>query len=157
MSRKDFVKRTVVLPALYASLEKIGEFVNLASREAGFNESDCYKVQLAVDEACSNIIEHAYGGEAAEEDITCTCKVTADNLVVELYDHGQAFDPTEIPVPDVKAALHARATGGLGLYFMRQLMDEVSFNFTPGSAGKNGVKSKQGNHLILIKHKGALS
>ncbi len=155
MSRKHVDKRTVVLPALYASLERIGIFVNQVSKEAGFNEADCYKVQLAVDEACSNIIEHAYGGEATGEDITCTCKITEDDLIVELFDHGQAFDPAEIPPPNVTAALHARETGGLGLYFMRQLMDEVLFSFSPGSKDKNGGKSRQGNHLILIKHKEA--
>ncbi len=150
---KSSFSKTKSFPGRYESLARIGDFVREMAQEAGFESFAVYSIEMAVDEACSNIIEHAYGGEAAGEDITCTCKITEDDLIVELHDHGQAFDPADIPLPNVHAALHARETGGLGLYFMRQLMDEVLFSFSPGSKAKDGGKSRQGNHLILIKHK----
>ena len=155
MSRKVLFKRTIVLPALYKSLEMLGEFVALASKEAGLGEPDLYKIQLAVDEACSNIIEHAYGGETDSQDITCTCKATQDSIIIELQDHGRAFDPEIIPLPNISASLNSRSTGGLGLYFMRQLMDEVVFKFSPGQNSENGAKTASGNLLILVKRKEA--
>jgi serine/threonine-protein kinase RsbW len=65
-------------------------------------------------------------------------------LTVVLRDKGRFFDPTSVPDPDLQANLEDRTGGGLGLYFMRQLMDEVHFEFTPGS----------GNLLTMVKRKG---
>jgi anti-sigma regulatory factor (Ser/Thr protein kinase) len=112
-------------------------------------------VQVAVDEACSNIIEHAYGGEGLADNarrpgdpcrappptIKCTCRTKPDRLIIELYDHGQPFDPDAVPKPDLNADLSERHAGGLGVYFIQQLMDAVHFESTPG----------QGNTLTLTK------
>jgi serine/threonine-protein kinase RsbW len=109
-------------------------------------------VQVAVDEACSNIIEHAYGGEVAADApcppgtprpqiIRCTCRTQQDRLIIELHDHGRPFDPATVPKPDLDADLNERHAGGLGVYFIQQLMDAVHFESTPG----------QGNTLTLTK------
>jgi serine/threonine-protein kinase RsbW len=87
-----------------------------------------YAVQLAVDEAFSNIIEHAYGGES-EEKISCACQIIEGGLEVMLRDCGLPFDPSAVPEPDLEAALEQREIGGLGYFFIRQLMDEVDFSF----------------------------
>jgi serine/threonine-protein kinase RsbW len=103
-------------------------------------------VQVAVDEACSNIIEHAYGGEGPEDaqdsaTITCTCRAKQDRLMIELRDHGRPFDPSTVPPPDLQADLSERHAGGLGVYFIRQLMDDVQFESSPA----------KGNTLTLTK------
>lgn len=95
---------------------------------------------MAVDEACSNIIEHAYGGEDKGE-ITCTCKVNKQGLTIELDDNGKPFDPEVIADPDMSGDLEDRPSHGLGLFFIRQWMDEVEFEF----------KENHGNHLTLFK------
>jgi len=96
-----------------------------------------------VDEACTNIIEHAYGGEG-RGDIEITWRISGDRLTVILHDYGRQFDPTDVPPPDIGASLEDRNARGLGLYFMRRLMDEVEFEFTPGS----------GNVLTMVKYRG---
>ena len=130
-------------PGRFDSLADIGEFVTRAAEAAGLDEDAVYAVQIAVDEACSNIIEHAYGGEGRGA-IECTCQVCDDALAVTLRDQGRPFDPSGVPEPDLNAELKDRTGGGLGLYFMRQLMDEVRFAFTPGS----------GNIVTLVKRVG---
>jgi anti-sigma regulatory factor (Ser/Thr protein kinase) len=119
-----------------------------------------YAVQIAVDEACSNIIEHAYGGESAASEIRphhpshapgalirptikCTCRTRPDSLIIELNDHGRPFDPDAVPEPDLHSDLSERHAGGLGVYFIQQLMDDVHFESTPG----------QGNTLTLTKYR----
>jgi serine/threonine-protein kinase RsbW len=97
---------------------------------------------MAVDEACTNIIEHAYGGEG-RGDIECTCQIDSDGLTVRLCDHGRPFDPSSVPEPDINAGLEERREGGLGLFLIRKLMDEVHFEFTPES----------GNVLTMVKWK----
>ena len=99
-----------------------------------------YAVQLAVDEACSNIIEHAYGGEG-RGDIICVCDSHDQGLTVTLQDKGRPFNPREIPEPDLHCRLEDRQEGGLGLYIIYQLMDEVKFDFI----------SQSGNVLKLVK------
>jgi len=100
-------------------------------------------MQLAVDEAVSNIIEHAYEGREGES-IELTCEVDGDRLVVTLLDRGRPFDPSRAPAPDVHAGLSERKVGGLGIYLMRKLVDEVRYQATPS-----------GNRLTLVKRRGS--
>ena len=81
---------------------------------------------LAVNEACMNVMEHAYGGRA-DGQITIECQVTARELRIEIRDRGESFDPGTIQEPDIHSPLSERSIGGLGVFFMRKLMDEVEF------------------------------
>jgi len=121
-------QKTEVYRANFENLDNVREFISTAARKCGLNASGIYAAQLAVDEAFSNIIEHAYGGES-QEVIKCTCLISADSLVIQLCDFGKPFNPASILDPDLDAELEDRDVGGLGLYFIRQLMDEVEFTF----------------------------
>jgi serine/threonine-protein kinase RsbW len=129
-------------PARFESLEMIGKFVREAAVLAELDSMAIYAVETAVDEACSNIIEHAYNC-CGEGEIEVTCKVDEKGLTMILVDHGLPFDPNCVPEPDVKAALEERETHGLGLFFMRKMMDEVRFDFS----------NPDHNTLILVKLK----
>lgn len=118
----------MLFSAQYSSLDPLRDFVGSQAEAAGLENSDIYKVQLAVDEAFSNIVDHAFGGECLK-DVECTCKISEDGLTVLLLDCGKPFDPNTIPDPDLSASLEERDIGGLGLYFMHQYMDEVEFTF----------------------------
>lgn len=133
---------TLTFPGRYESLAKIAEFVEKHAQQAGLDESASYAIQLAVDEACSNIIEHAYGGENVGE-IQCTCKVTQKGLTVILRDQGQPFEPESVPSPDPNLPLEKVKPRGAGLYLIRNLMDEVTFKFT----------REAGNVLTLVKRR----
>lgn len=100
-----------------------------------------YMVETAVDEACSNIIEHAYGGENIGR-IQITCLDAPTDLKIIIQDWGRSFDPQAIPDPDQQADLEDLPGHGLGLFFIRKWMDEVRFSF-----------SGDGNVLTLVKHK----
>lgn len=132
---------TVIFPGRYDSLAKIGDFIRRSAAEAGLDNLAVYTVETAVDEACSNIIEHAYGGEN-RGDIECTCNHSQDKLIIILRDKGQPFDPASIPEPDLTASLEEREDHGLGLYFMRKWMDEVHFE-TPAGGGNVVVMVKR--------------
>jgi serine/threonine-protein kinase RsbW len=129
-----------IFPARYSSLASIGQFVRSEASQAGFDETAIYQVEMAVDEACSNIIEHAYGGEGKGE-IDCTCKLDETGLVVVLKDTGAHFDPDKVTRPNVNSSLEERESHGLGLFFIREWMDQVHFEISP-----NG-----GNTLTLVK------
>jgi serine/threonine-protein kinase RsbW len=132
----------MTFPGRFDSLAKIGEFVARAASSAGLDPTAAYAVEMAVDEACTNIIEHAYDGEG-RGDIECVCQINSTGLIVTLRDYGSPFDPSSVPEPDIHASLEERTEGGLGLFLMRKLMDEVRFEFTCDS----------GNILTMVKRK----
>lgn len=147
-------QNTLAIPAQFKNLKKIRGFVKKFARKAGFNEADSYNIQLAVDEACSNIIEHAYAGENLG-DITCTCEYDDEELIIQLVDYGQSFDPTRIEAPDLHSNLKDRKTGGLGLYFIHQLMDKVTFTIVPENnpSKSTGFVSRPRNVLVMVKRR----
>jgi len=88
-------------------------------------------VNVALDEALSNVIAHGYDGQAAGE-IIISLSYEADELRVEIEDDGRAFDPLQAPPPDLDASLQDRKVGGLGVHLMRSLMDQVSYQRIDG-------------------------
>ena len=133
--------RTAVFEGNFSNLDKIAEFYAGAAEEAGLNEKSAYDVQLAVNEAASNIIEHAYGGQN-QGDIECSYDVLPDKLIVIIKDYGKPFDPEIVAHPDLESDPCARKPRGLGLHFMRSLMDSLDFAFNGGG----------GNVLTMVKY-----
>jgi serine/threonine-protein kinase RsbW len=97
---------------------------------------------MAVDEACTNIIEHAYGGEG-EGKIQLNCQVQPEGLQVTIFDQGTPFDPEQIPELDTKAPIAERRRRGMGLFFIYKLMDRVEYK----------SNTPKGNQLILFKRR----
>lgn len=113
----------------YESLARIAEFVRLEAKEAGLSFKEIFELETAVDEAVSNIIEHAYGGEGIGE-IICTTAAVTGGIQIILEDFGQPFDPSGVPVPELNSQLKYRKNHGLGYFLMCQLVDDVNFVFT---------------------------
>jgi serine/threonine-protein kinase RsbW len=118
--------RTAIFPARFDQLDAIREFICHAADDAGMDESGHCAVEMAVDEACSNVIEHAYDGIKGG-DIECTCDCDDHQLTIILRDHGRPFDITAVPSPDISTALEDRRVGGLGVFIIRKLMDDVHY------------------------------
>ena len=131
----------ITYPAKFEFLDEIRDFVAEVARQGGFSDKEIYSLQLAADEAASNIIEHAYEGiPDASLDITCTMQ--GDTIIITMRDEGISFDPSKVKQPNLKAKLSERQIGGLGVYLMRKLMDDVRYE----SVGKS-------NTLTMIKRR----
>jgi anti-sigma regulatory factor (Ser/Thr protein kinase) len=124
------------------NLDKISDFVVQCANNAGLNESDVYAVQLAVDEASTNIIEHGYGEECPSR-IDITCEAVANGIKVVIYDDAAPFDPTSMPEPEINVSLEEVKPRGLGIFLMRKMMDEVCYQSSPD----------KGNTLTMIKRR----
>lgn len=135
--------RTVQFPAKFEFLDEIREFVGQIARENGFGDKDVYNIQLATDEAASNVIEHAYVGRT-DGVLDLSCGMNKQGLVITLVDHGAPFDPSEVPLPDLQADMSDRKIGGLGIFLMRKLMDEVHYQSNADTS----------NALTMLKRKG---
>jgi len=134
--------KSVQFAAKFEYLDEIRDFVGEIARAGGFSDKDVYNIQLATDEAASNIIEHAYENQS-DGVLELSCGMRGDVIIIILIDHGESFDPSEIPLPDLKADLSDRKIGGLGIFLMRKLMDEVHYE----------PRRDKSNVLTMIKHK----
>ena len=136
--------QSVRFDAKFEYLDEIREFVGEIAREGGFGDKDVYNIQLATDEAASNIIEHAYDNVAdGVLDLFCGMEMQGEQIRIILIDYGEPFDPSAIPMPDLKAELADRKIGGLGIFLMRKLMDEVHYE----------PRDDKSNVLTMIKRK----
>jgi serine/threonine-protein kinase RsbW len=130
---------TLRLSADLSQVALAREFVAREGRKLGADDRSVCDMQLAVDEACTNVIRHAYGERGGR--ILIAIDSIEDGIRVIIQDWGAAFDPGVVPVPDVAAPLDERALGGFGLFLMRQVMDEVDFVFD----------ADNGNTLTMVK------
>ena len=112
---------TMIFPGQYSSLEKIAAFVKKQAQASHFSENDICCIESAVDEACSNIIEHAYQGENIGT-IECITSSIPGGITVALRDHGHPFKLDKYKLPNLKSPLRNRKTHGLGLYFIKKFI-----------------------------------
>ena len=123
------------VPSATENLALIREFVGNVGSQAGLVDDDVAKLELAVDEAVANVIEHAHGHDSNKE-VTVRATFDAATRRIEVVDEGEGFDPTAVPTTPVEQMVHDRRTGGLGLRVMRSLMDEVSYEIIPGERNR---------------------
>jgi len=113
------------------NLLEVREFVSDAARQFGFADEDVANIVLAVDEACTNIIKHAYQ-YAPDKEISISIHRNNGAFEVKIIDEGKNFNPTELRAPDLRQNLSEHRRGGLGVYLMKKLMDKVEYNFASG-------------------------
>jgi len=126
-----------------AHLEALNDFrefiVEHCTGNTGVTEEILYDSQLAVDEACTNIIMHGYAGMDPGS-VILNLELQADKIIISLTDFGHAFEPDSAPIPDADAPIEERELGGFGLFFIRQSVDDVKYR-----------TSEDGNTMTLTK------
>ncbi len=130
------------VPSSTENLSMIRDFVGRVGERAGFNKGDLVKLELAVDEACANVIEHAYGSDTTRE-VTVQVTLDSDTVQIRIIDNGRGFDPSKVKQEDLDSLVHQRKTGGLGMRIIKQVMDEVQYEIVPG----------QKNELRMMKRR----
>ena len=137
------MKREIGLEARPESLKVIRDFIEEACRGAGVGRSDAHDLKVAVDEACSNVVEHGYKGRPGPFPLGVVFEADEKRIAVAVTDRGRPFDPARAPKPDLEAHWQDRPIGGLGWHLIRRLVDEVLYESAEES----------GNRLTLIKRR----
>ena len=117
-------------PARAAELKRVRDAVRESVEGCGCSAKSTADIVLATDEACQNIIRHAYRGDS-DNVIELEIEHRGDRLVFSLTDHAPAIDPSRVKPRD----LEDLRPGGLGTYFIRRVMDEVEFLRPPSGRG----------------------
>ncbi len=115
-------------------LNMVHELTRLLAETTGFETAEAEKIALAVDEATTNVVQHAYGGEAGHE-IEVHFDPEGDSLDIVIFHEGKPLESMPVPAFDVDELVAEHKSGGLGLTIMRQIMDKVEH--TQAGTGKN--------------------
>lgn len=136
MKRLDKIEEKRVFKSTTNALADVREFVYDRAASFGFGDKEVSEITLAVDEACTNVIKHAYKGNPdAEFEVKILARGPEFQIVVR--DWGASFRPEEVPVPNIRDRFKKHKAGGLGIFLMRKLMDTVEYQ---GKDASNEVR-----------------
>jgi serine/threonine-protein kinase RsbW len=139
MSKNKCTTRVVIGGDL-AGIPPVSAAIEDMMRECRFSDEEILDLQLGVEEAIANIILHGYRSVSGEVEIEID--VTGKAAEVSISDQAPPFDPLSVPVPDLGAELSERHAGGLGIHLMRQVVDEVRYEYVNGKNVLKLVKRK---------------
>lgn len=126
-------------PATLESVPLIRHQAATYLAEFGVNNKTTTQLCLALEEITVNIVHYAYGGNEGGS-IDVALEIEGSRVIIHVMDRGIPFNPTEAREPDIKAPALERSIGGLGLYFVKNLVDEIEY-----------TREDDENHLVIIK------
>lgn len=133
-------ERHLRVEGVLENVSVICDFVVAQAREAGLDDRAIHHCYLAVDEACTNIVEHGYGLNCDVCIIEVSCQYDDSALTITIWDDSPPFDPLSRPDPNPGAPLTERGAGGWGIFFIKKLMDSVIYSHVGNR-----------NRLVLVK------
>jgi len=123
----DQTSESTRLPARMENLNRLMEWILDFLREKGFPEERIQDIELASEEALVNIIRHGFPDREPGE-VTIRCRgETDDSVEIEFSDDGVPFDPASMAQPDLHLPIEDRRVGGLGVFLIRRLINEVRY------------------------------
>jgi serine/threonine-protein kinase RsbW len=125
------------VPSSTENLSMIRDFVKSIGTQSGMDDMEVSRLELAVDEACANVMEHAYDADSTKE-VSIRAIVDDNSVQIEVVDSGKGFDPAAVEQLQLRQLASAKRTGGLGMRLMKSFMDEVHYEMQPGI--KNELK-----------------
>ncbi len=108
------------------AMAAIPDWVEGFGAAQGLSAAVVNDLSLVLDEVVSNAIAHGYD-DGVRGEIVVRLRRFSDAVMIEVEDDGRPFDPLQAPPPDLAAPLAERRVGGLGLHFVRNLMDNMSY------------------------------
>lgn len=133
-------KREITVEATIDNLEKVTEFVNEQLEQIGCPPKAEMQIDIAIDELFSNISFYAYNPEVGMATISIEVIEDPMEVILMFTDNGTPYDPLGTEEPDVTLPAEERKIGGLGIYIVKQSMDEIAYEYTEG---KNILKVKK--------------
>ena len=132
------------VPSSTRYLGEVRQFVESYARQAHLQDDVIEQFKIAVDEACTNVIKHAYRGEDNKQ-IDLAIIIDDDRFTVRIRDEGRSFRPQMYSEPDIFKYAESRRAGGFGVHIMRRLMDEVEYQ-TRGNVNEVRLTKYRNGH-----------
>ncbi|KAA3619792.1 MAG: tetratricopeptide repeat protein [Calditrichaeota bacterium] len=139
---KDVIKEQLKVPAHIDYLGELRDFVTRVGNKYGLSNKIINAYKLGIDEAGTNIIRHAYREQSEPGFILLRVIIRKNSATVSLIDTGKYFDPRTVKAPDLDRYVEIGKKGGLGIFIIRKLMDEIDYR-----------KTEEGNELRMTKYR----
>jgi anti-sigma regulatory factor (Ser/Thr protein kinase) len=123
-------------------MQNVHDFISNQMNKLQIAPSEQNKILLACEEIFVNIVNYAYLDSQTIGEISVCLIITNEQIVIKFIDNGKPFNPLEKSDPDISVPLTEREVGGLGIYMLKKLMDEVLYEFNEGQ-----------NVLTIIKNR----
>jgi len=124
------------LSASTENLSRVRNFVSSQAKKHGFTEDQINDIRLAVDEACTNVIKHAYSYDDTKQ-FNVDLEFDSTALSIEITDFGIGFNPSKYEVPNLQRRIKQKKRGGMGIFLIQNLMDELTYD---SDGDKNVIK-----------------
>jgi serine phosphatase RsbU (regulator of sigma subunit)/anti-sigma regulatory factor (Ser/Thr protein kinase) len=138
---RNVKKEEIAIPAQMSYMGQVRDFIEHIGAKYKYSDKIINSYKLVIEEACTNIIRHGYrdikGGE-----ISIKAIIRQQSLTIVILDQGISYDPRQAQTPDLEKYIQIGKKGGLGIFMMRKLMDDVQYNIT-----------SRGNELRLTKQR----
>ena len=125
------MEKKLVLKNEISEIDTLAVFVRELGEELGLTSDLVFNLNLVLEEAVSNVILYAYPKDEQQE-ISLSANVSENNLVFVLTDSGKEFDPTQAPDADITLSAEERQIGGLGIFLIRQIMNQIEYQRIDG-------------------------
>ncbi|MDO5131034.1 MAG: ATP-binding protein [Prevotellaceae bacterium] len=125
------MEKEIVINNQIEELERLAVFVEEVAEELGLDPELTMNLNLALEEVVSNVILYTYPREMGEK-ITIMAQCDSNNLVFTITDKGKEFDPTQVEEADITLSAEDREIGGLGIYIVKNIMNEVTYQRLDG-------------------------
>ena len=127
---------SLTVKTAHHELERIVAAIENLAEEDDWPPDLLFRVNLVIEELGLNIMDYGHDDDTSDIEIVLTSE--GDSVTIEIVDGGRPFDPlNDAPAPDLTSGVADRRLGGLGVHFVRTLMDDVQYE---RSAGKNRLK-----------------
>lgn len=123
--------RQLVLTNHIEEIARMVTFIDELSEELSLSAEDSFNIHLAMEEAVSNVIMYAYPQDE-EHELTIVVRHVDNRLIFKIIDSGKEFDPTQQPDADITLSLEERPIGGLGIFLIRRIMQQVEYHRVDG-------------------------
>lgn len=140
--KKNMKTIVVQTPGDISYLYRVREFITGIAVEVGIAQQDIDKIELAIDEACTNVIEHGYAPDDPNKELTVRMEIDAARMVLTVIDRAKPFNPLAYQPRAVTQLQAEGKDGGLGIRLIKQIMDELDYQTRPDGS----------NELIMTKY-----
>ncbi|MBO5920464.1 MAG: ATP-binding protein [Bacteroidales bacterium] len=120
------MEKTIILDNDIAQISRLTQFIDEVGEAFSLAPDMIFNLNLVLEEAVVNVINYAYPKEEHQK-IYLSVSMREGSIVVVLTDTGKEFDPTMVPEADITLSAEDRPIGGLGIFLIRQIMNEVRY------------------------------
>lgn len=124
--------KDITVDATVENLEVVQNFVSQELEEQGCSMKVMMQIEIAVEEIYVNIVHYAYNPEVGKATIRCEVTDNPMQVIIQFLDSGMPFDPLAKADPDITLSAEERGIGGLGIFMVKQSMDEVNYEYVEG-------------------------